>query len=565
MRRAVSALLACLFLAGAPALLCAGPPEAPKVEPPAEKLRRALGQPVDIELAASSLDELTDAFRQKTKLDLKLDRTALRQVAIEPSLQQPEAVRLTLKGVPLREALRQAFEPFSVAPVIVNGAILLTPESQAVARQMGQRVDVNAEDQPLEAVLKQLAAQTAVAIVLDKRDTKEAAGTKVTMRLDDVALETAVRLLAELAGARMARIDNVLFVTNREKAAEIAAQPSTTPGGLTPGLQIPGGMNVLGGGVNLGIGGGALGIGGGALGIGGGALGVLGGAGFMGGAPPAPAPATPPAPAKPRKSKKEPGASARGAARMALFAAVAAEAPAPQAKEATKRKPLTTVLFSPVTFAIDNPQMTLLDTLDALANRYDVTIEFNEAALRQEAPDALKTPIAPERRLPPLKATMTLDRWLNHLLARVPPLTYMVRGETIEITTIPAQRSEIWGSYDGPYLPLVHATLEQKPLVEALRELSDQTGLNIVLDNRVTDKGTVPVTARLSNVPVDTAVRLLADMAELKPYLIDNVLYVTRPEVADLWEKKEKLRTAEDGSAPRIGNGRNGVPSQPGA
>jgi hypothetical protein len=41
----------------------------------------------------------------------------------------------------------------------------------------------------------------------------------------------------------------------------------------------------------------------------------------------------------------------------------------------------------------------------------------------------------------------------------------------------------------------------------------------------------------LTNVPLDTAVQLLADMAELKVVHRDNVLYVTTPEHAAKLEK----------------------------
>ena len=46
------------------------------------------------------------------------------------------------------------------------------------------------------------------------------------------------------------------------------------------------------------------------------------------------------------------------------------------------------------------------------------------------------------------------------------------------------------------------------------------------------EKGKFPVTASLLNVPVDSAVLILAEMAELKPVLIDRVIYVTTPENA---------------------------------
>jgi hypothetical protein len=49
----------------------------------------------------------------------------------------------------------------------------------------------------------------------------------VTLQLEDVPLETAVRLLADLAGLKPVRLDNVLFVTTEERADKL--RPDATP------------------------------------------------------------------------------------------------------------------------------------------------------------------------------------------------------------------------------------------------------------------------------------------------------------------------------------------------
>ena len=46
------------------------------------------------------------------------------------------------------------------------------------------------------------------------------------------------------------------------------------------------------------------------------------------------------------------------------------------------------------------------------------------------------------------------------------------------------------------------------------------------------------------NVPVDTAVRVLADMADLQPAFLDNVIYVTTRENAKRLEQDSKKRDA---------------------
>ena len=48
------------------------------------------------------------------------------------------------------------------------------------------------------------------------------------------------------------------------------------------------------------------------------------------------------------------------------------------------------------------------------------------------------------------------------------------------------------------------------------------------------------VTARLANVPVDTALRVLADMAGLKVVRMENVFYITSAENAEKLEKEKK-------------------------
>ena len=73
----------------------------------------------------------------------------------------------------------------------------------------------------------------------------------------------------------------------------------------------------------------------------------------------------------------------------------------------------------------------------------------------------------------------------------------------------------------------VEVSFDKRPLAEALEELADATGFNIVLDPRVGDKAKASLTASLKGVPLETAVRVLADMADLKPVLLDNVFYVT--------------------------------------
>ena len=74
--------------------------------------------------------------------------------------------------------------------------------------------------------------------MLDGRVIKEAQ-TPVTLKLEDVPLEVAVRLMANQAGLRPVRTGNVLYVTTKTNAAELKGDSETPaiPGaGMVPGL-----------------------------------------------------------------------------------------------------------------------------------------------------------------------------------------------------------------------------------------------------------------------------------------------------------------------------------------
>jgi hypothetical protein len=251
----------------------------PKDETPTEKIRKALDQPIDLDLKESSLAKVIERFHEKTKLDIVIDRTYLIGLGgvIDPNA-ETQPVTAKFKGTKVRDALRKVFEPYGLAPLIVDDAVLLTNEELGLIKQLKQRVDVDIDEVPLAVALKQLGRRKAINLVVDQKATKQAEK-KVSLQVEDVAMETAVRLLAEQAGLKAARIDNVLYVTTAEQAAGIAAENRANmpnfgpygPNGMFMGM--PGGVGAIG----------ALGAFG--LAGAGGGLGGLGGGGIMGGPP----------------------------------------------------------------------------------------------------------------------------------------------------------------------------------------------------------------------------------------------------------------------------------------
>lgn len=198
----------------------------------------------------------------------------------------------------------------------------------------------------------------------------------------------------------------------------------------------------------------------------------------------------------------------------------------------------------------NDPKTALSAALDKLAKRYGVAFDINERAFEMDQiKDVGRTPVA-ETPIPPMHTT--LAKVVRKILLRVPApsgTTYLIRRDVIEITTGTFQHVEVWGGYDGPKFPLVNLELEKTPLEEAVKELANQSGFNVVLDNKAGDKMKTPLTAKMLNTPLDTALRLLADMADMGVVHLDNVLYVTAKENAAALEarlKKEERPIGDD-------------------
>jgi hypothetical protein len=203
---------------------------------------------------------------------------------------------------------------------------------------------------------------------------------------------------------------------------------------------------------------------------------------------------------------------------------------------------------------IDDPKTTLIEALDQLSKIHNVTFDVDEKAFADDKVDeVLKTAIAEGHRIQPMKAPLGMV--LRKILQRVPAgsgALYRIRKNQIEITTSKAVRAELGIAKDRPLLPLVMETYTQMALVGALNRLADASGYNVVLDARCQEKGNTAVTARLNNVPVDTAVRVLADMAGLSVVRLDNVLYVTSPENARRLQAEQAGKPVEQSAEKKI-------------
>ena len=121
---------------------------------------------------------------------------------------------------------------------------------------------------------------------------------------------------------------------------------------------------------------------------------------------------------------------------------------------------------------------------------------------------------------------------------------FRIRDGYVEITTL-KQLGISYGERPNPVtFPFVRLFVETEPLEDALANLTESSGVNIVVDRRhIGNKARRRVTATLQDVQADTAVNILADLAGLKTVLDGNVLFVTTGRKARAIETEEERRT----------------------
>jgi hypothetical protein len=215
---------------------------------------------------------------------------------------------------------------------------------------------------------------------------------------------------------------------------------------------------------------------------------------------------------------------------LAALVLVSASATALHAGETARARELRRMLSQTVKSpGFDDPKARVIEALDALAKRYNLSFDLNERAFKDAGiPEVGRFEFVGPNPVPEMNAR--LGTVLEKVLQRISPkATYIVRDEVIEITTKRAVRKEFFGDRrKGPLPPLISASFAKQPLEAALKDLTEARGVNnIILDSRTAKEAAMPVTADFVNVPLDTAVRMLADMAGLKVVPLDNALYVT--------------------------------------
>jgi hypothetical protein len=221
------------------------------------------------------------------------------------------------------------------------------------------------------------------------------------------------------------------------------------------------------------------------------------------------------------------------------FPAVLLAAPAPSDKDKAAAGPaekIRAALNAPVTVKID--KQPLGPAVEILREKTKVNFVLDTMTIQNTfgwPPD--QSPTAVEVDLKDVKLKSALRTVLTPY-----GLSYAVIGDTVVITTedmaIARQMKQ-----------RVNVEFDKVEFATALKQLSRDTGANLILDSRVDKEAKNPVSLELDDVPLETAVRLLSEMAGLKPVRVGNVLFVT-----------DKKNAAEMRQDPDL----SGPPAQPG-
>jgi hypothetical protein len=204
-----------------------------------DKLRQGLDKTITIDYVGQSLHDVLNHFRDRTNLPINVDQMAFMHMGINGEVPMTQ-VEVKAKNEKASSVLRRLLSGHRLSYVVLEDSLLVTTEEMAVVRQMRQRVSVDVDEVPLKKAARDLAKSHGINLVFDPL-VKQTVDTQVTLQLDNTGIETALRLLAELANLKAVRMGNVMFITSEAKAKKIREEePHQFDNPLNP--NIPGGF-----------------------------------------------------------------------------------------------------------------------------------------------------------------------------------------------------------------------------------------------------------------------------------------------------------------------------------
>jgi hypothetical protein len=169
------------------------------------------------------LAEVLKHLQEKTGVPINLDPAVLENMGVDPNSPPGGAaaqVKVKATNEKARQVLRKLLNVYELSYVILEDAVLVTWDDAATARQYLQRVNVAVENVPFKKAVRDLAKKHGINLLIDPKMLKQA-DAAVSLELDNTSLETAIRMLAELADLKPARMGNVMFITSDERAKKI--------------------------------------------------------------------------------------------------------------------------------------------------------------------------------------------------------------------------------------------------------------------------------------------------------------------------------------------------------
>ena len=195
----------------------------PKPAVAVDKLRQTLDKIITVDFTGQSFTETLNHLRDRAGLKVKVDDQALAQLGMHPLLNGggvPEPAHVKATNEKAGQVLRKFLSSYQLCYVIIDETILITSEDTAVMRQMRQRVSIDVADVPFKKAVRELARNHALNLVIDPKVLKQS-DSPVSLQLENTGIETALRLLAEMANLKAVRMGNVMFITSEEKAKKI--------------------------------------------------------------------------------------------------------------------------------------------------------------------------------------------------------------------------------------------------------------------------------------------------------------------------------------------------------
>jgi type II secretory pathway component GspD/PulD (secretin) len=207
---------------------------------------------------------------------------------------------------------------------------------------------------------------------------------------------------------------------------------------------------------------------------------------------------------------------------------------------------------------LDFSSQNMDEALGHLQDKTGISFVLDSLVLQQlgmgGGPNDAPTPVR-------LKATQGRDRVRTALHRMLEPyqLTYVILGDRVLVTTEDV-------AHYRQMRQRVSVEANAIPVGDALQALAKQTAVNLVIDGRVGKQVKTPVTLEQDDVTLETALRLLTFMADVRAVVIANVVLVTTEERADrLTKQPETPRPPLIGGVPEMLEvpGRGGPPPVP--